>query len=270
MDSVWLMRIELFVNKSVEENAGHYFELAKKARKKLKGAEKAVDIAKKRSEELGKEAPDPLRQKSKKLVRSEWFEKFRWFVSSDGFLVIGGRDATTNEIVIKKYTDKQDIVLHTQMAGAPFIVIKSEAKEIPDSTLEEAAVFAASTSRTWKSKMSSALVEFVKPEQVTKEANSGEHLGKGAFVIRGKTRSKVVALSYAVCIMDGINKHFEGKVMGGPLAAVQKHCKIFVEVIQGDDKVSDIAKKIKAKIGGDIDSILRVLPPGGCALKKER
>ncbi len=40
----------------------------------------------------------------KKRVKKnlKWYEKLRWFVTSDNVLVIGGRDAGTNEAVVKK------------------------------------------------------------------------------------------------------------------------------------------------------------------------
>lgn len=31
-----------------------------------------------------------------------WFEKFNWFISSEGYLVLSGRDAQQNEILIKR------------------------------------------------------------------------------------------------------------------------------------------------------------------------
>ncbi|MBU1976138.1 MAG: DUF814 domain-containing protein [Nanoarchaeota archaeon] len=253
------MKISLFINKSVEENASNYFEQAKKARKKLKGAKKALEISQKKKasqKEVVVNTPE-----RKKIVKKEWFEKFRWFVSSEGFLIIGGRDATTNEIVIKKYTDKEDLVLHTQMAGSPFVIIKAEGKKIDDKTLDEAAVFTGSVSAAWKNGMSSSLVEYVKPDQVTKEANAGEFLPKGAFMIRGKTQHKTVPLAYGVGI-------YKDKIMGGPITAIEKNCESFVEIVQGAEKPSDIAKKIKSKIGGELDEIIRALPSGGCVLKK--
>ena len=57
-------------------------------------------------------------------IKREWYEKFRWFISSEGFLVIGGRDATSNEIVIKKHADKNDLVFHTDIKGSPFHLSK--------------------------------------------------------------------------------------------------------------------------------------------------
>ncbi len=250
-----IMEISLDIRKSVEENAGSYFERAKKARKKTGGAREAVEKYKKK---LGNIKEEKVEKKEvvKKRVKKEWYEKFRWFVSSDGFLVIGGRDATTNEIVIKKYTDKDDMVFHTDMAGSPFVVVKREGKgEIPETTLNEAAVFTAVFSRAWKRGLSTLPVFRVKPEQVSKKAKAGEHLAKGAFMIYGETTYHNPEMSYGVGI-------YQGKAMGGPLSAVKKHCKEHVEVFQGNEKLSDVAKKIKSKIGGDLDDILRALPAG--------
>jgi len=35
-----------------------------------------------------------------------WFEKFHWFFTSENYLVISGKDAHQNEIIVKKYMDK--------------------------------------------------------------------------------------------------------------------------------------------------------------------
>ncbi len=32
-----------------------------------------------------------------------WFERFNWFLSSENYLVISGRDAQQNEILVKRY-----------------------------------------------------------------------------------------------------------------------------------------------------------------------
>ena len=168
------MRIGLDIRKSVEQNAASYFEKAKKDKKKLEGARRIVEEYKKKLTVLETE------QTEKKIVvsrpvKKEWFEKFRWFFSSDGFLVIGGRDATTNEIVIKKYTENDDLVFHTDMAGSPFVVIKKEGKtgDFPDSSRQEVAVFTAVFSKGWKQGMSTMSVFCVKPEQVSKTAPQG-------------------------------------------------------------------------------------------------
>ncbi|MBU0471640.1 MAG: DUF814 domain-containing protein, partial [Nanoarchaeota archaeon] len=176
------MRITLDFRKTVEQNASDYFEKSKKAKKKLKGAMKALLKTKEKLKITESKEVVPEKPIIRKIKKKEWYEKFRWFVSSDGFLIIAGRDATTNEIVIKKHTDKEDLVLHTDMAGSPFVVVKAEGKEIPKTTLQEACDFTADYSRGWKEGLSTLAVFYVKPEQVTKEANTGESLPKGAFM----------------------------------------------------------------------------------------
>jgi len=38
-----------------------------------------------------------------------WFEKFNWFVSSENYLVLGGRDAQQNELLVKKYLNPGEL-----------------------------------------------------------------------------------------------------------------------------------------------------------------
>src|SRR3989338_2090126 len=184
-------RLVLDLKKSVEENASDYFEKAKKIKKKIQGAEKALLVSLKKLKELEtkKEKLSIEEEKNKiaKERKKEWYEKFRWFISSDGFLVIGGRDATSNEIVIKKHTDADDLVLHTDMAGSPFFVVKAEGKKIPEATIKEAADATCTFSRAWKLGLQSSEVFYVSPEQVSKKTKAGEYMGKGAFMIYGKT-----------------------------------------------------------------------------------
>src|SRR3989338_3908306 len=107
------MQLTFDIKKSIEQNAGHYFEKAKKARKKIKGAEEAIARANEKLEKLKKEAEKEEKEKTVIERKKEWYEKFRWFLSSEDLLCIGGRDATTNDILVRKYMEPGDIVLHT-------------------------------------------------------------------------------------------------------------------------------------------------------------
>lgn len=258
------MKITLKVNKSIDENAQVYFEKSKKAKKKLEGAKKALKKIKKDYDKLLTIAQKDEHIELKKEVKrkKQWFEKFYWFITTDDILIIGGRDATTNEIVIKKHVENNDLVLHTDMSGSPFGVIKNDKKEnIPENTIEQAGDFICSYSRAWKMGLTTNKVFYVNKDQVTKEANPGEYLPKGSFMIRGKTQYiKNPKINFAV----GIYK--EDLIMAGPTEAIQKHCQKFVKVYQGEQKASDIAKKIQSKIGGQLDDIIRVLPAGSYQL----
>ncbi len=170
-----MVKILLDLNKSIEENASDYFEKAKKIKKKILGAEEALKISQKKLKDLEKkkEKKEHKEQKEAELKerKKQWYEKFRWFKSSNNFLVIGGRDATSNEIIIKKHTDESDLVLHTDMAGSPFFVIKSNNKKIPESTIKEAADATCTFSRVWKLGLQSTDVFYVSPEQLAKKQN---------------------------------------------------------------------------------------------------
>ena len=257
----------LDLKKSVEENASDYFEKAKKIKKKIQGAEKALLVSLKKLKELEtkKEKLSIEEEKNKiaKERKKEWYEKFRWFISSDGFLVIGGRDATSNEIVIKKHTDADDLVLHTDMAGSPFFVIKSGGKKIPMPTIKEAADAVCTFSRAWKLGLQTSDVFYVAPEQVSKKTKAGEYMGKGAFMIYGKTNYIENNVNLAV----GITK--ENAVMSGPIEAIKKNCEKYVALNQGNEKASSIAKRIRHKLGSnlDLDEIIRALPAGTFSLK---
>lgn len=259
------MKITLSLKKSVEENASDYFDKAKKMKKKILGAKDAVKLFEEKLKAIQDKHEYEIKPKQqvKKKLKSEWYEKFHWFKSSEGFLCIGGKDATTNEIVIKKYTDKDDIVFHTDMAGSPFFVIKTEGKTPTEITLNEVATATASYSRAWKNGMTTLDVFYVKPEQVSKEANSGEFMSKGSFMIRGKTTYIKPEIKLSIGVKDNI-------VIAGPIDAIKAQVDDFITIIPGSGKTSDIAKKIRSKLGGELDEIMRMMPSGGSSIVKEK
>ena len=148
-----MVEIEIDLAKSLEENAGTYFERAKKAKKKAAGTLKALEESRTKLVQLQKNEHLFLEQEQQKLQkkerRKEWYEKFHWFISSEGFLCIGGKDSTTNEIIIKKHLEKDDMVFHTDMAGSPFFIVKN-GQNAGEITLQEAAQATAVYSKAWK------------------------------------------------------------------------------------------------------------------------
>jgi predicted ribosome quality control (RQC) complex YloA/Tae2 family protein len=255
------MRITLDSRKTVEQNAAIYFEKAKRAKRKLEGARKAISTA---QEKLGAlaELKAEKQKEHKEKRKQEWYEKLHWFTSSDGFLCIGGRDAATNEVVVKKHAEKGDIVFHTDMAGSPFVVVKAEGKEVPMSTLEEAAQFCVVFSRGWKLGMASLETFYVAPEQLTKTANTGEFVPKGAFIVRG-------AVKYLQPPMEiAIGKLPDGRPMVAAPSAIRAHCGKGYAVLPGNEKTSDVAKRLAKFLDVDVDELVPLIPPGGVKLGK--
>jgi predicted ribosome quality control (RQC) complex YloA/Tae2 family protein len=263
------MKLEIYLDKPLEHSAALYFERSKKAKKKMEGAKIMLDKAKKElanieseKEEASQKLAQEKEDKSARSTKTEWYEKFRWFHSSEGFLCIGGRDSTSNEIIVKKHADEGDIVFHTKIEGSPFFIIKSEGKKIGDATLEETAQATASYSKGWKLGMPSLETFHVKPEQLTKSAPSGEYLTKGAFAVIGKMNLMQVNLEVAVGIK-------EGKAIGGPVQAIKKNAEKYVVIQQGKEGTSQLAKQIQKKIGGgSVDDIIKFIPAGGAKLSK--
>lgn len=258
----------------VPENAQVYYEKAKKAKRKIKGALIAIENTKKQLEKMRAKKDIEMEKilYPKKRVKKDlkWYEKLRWFLSSDGTLVVGGRDANTNESVVKKYLDNNDIYLHADIHGASSIVVKLEGKEINDNLLQESASFAASFSSAWSKGFSTQDIYWVHPDQVSKTPEAGEFVAKGSFIVRGnRNYVRGAKVQIAIGIVD-----YEGKrIMAGPVEALEAHCENFVVLKPGYTKKEAIAKKILHKINEDqllnLDDIVRVLPAGKCDIDEE-
>jgi len=243
---------------SIQDNAASYYAEAKKAEKKLGGANEALQKTQNKIEELKQQWAIQIKETQKPLLKARkkaWYEKFRWFNSSESFLIIGGRDAVTNETLVKKYMDAQDIVFHADIVGAPFVLIKTEGKTSTEQTLRESAQFAASYSRAWKEMSGTVDVYWVKPEQVSKSPPSGQYVQKGAFIIRGtKNYIRSVPLQIAIGI-----KTEEGyvKVIGGPVEAIAKQADAYVKIVPGKFTSSKLAKQIRFLLAKKVPEFLQ-------------
>jgi len=237
------MKIELFLDLSLWDNISYYYEKSKRAKEKIRGAEAAIEVTKEREEKVKKEEGKivPEKKIEAESKARAWYEKFRWFRSSEGFLVVAGRDATTNEVLIGKYTEPADLVLHAEIAGSPFAAIKTEGKSAGDATLKEAGEFVASYSRAWRAGVGIADVFWVKPEQLSKKTPAGEFMGKGSFVVSGKKNTMRSELRLAI----GFS---EGKIVAGPRDSVAKITNKLAVITPGETKSAELAKQIKTAL----------------------
>lgn len=265
------MKIKFDLRKSVNENAGTYFNTSKKLKGKIDGMDETISNYKKQLSEFKekKEVFDAKEEEKRqyKERKQEWFEKFRWFYTSKNHLVVGGRDASTNEMIVKKHMDDSDLVFHTDMAGSPFFILKLKPEEkASEEEIREVSTTTACYSRAWKLGLTQTQVFYVKPEQVTKEANAGENLPKGSFMIRGKTLYADHEMKLALYV-DSV-----GRVIGCSRESVPEEirkAKKYVLLSQGTTKTSDAAKQAQKRIGaGLVDDFVRSIPPGGVKVNK--
>ncbi len=260
------------IKHTIPQNAQVYYDKAKKLNRKREGALKAIEDTKAAMQKKEKKVTTRRKVNTKKY----WYERYRWFISSDGFLVVAGRDADSNEELVKKYMEKNDIVFHTQYPGAPITLVKAVGRHITETALYEAACFVVSYSSIWKSGQFSGDCYWIRPEQVSKTPESGEYLKKGSFVIRGdRNYYRDIPVGAAVALeLDGYTR-----VIGGPVSAVRERGKHVIEVVPGKFNQNDIAKKIY-KTYVDIlkdnnfvkqiaspDKIAMMLPPGESDIK---
>ncbi len=250
----------------VNESAQRYYEEAKRMREKIKGAEEALEKSRKKLESTMKEIKEEPKKERRK--KRHWFERYRWFISSDENLVIAGRDAKTNERVVKKHMKDEDIYAHAEIHGAPSVIVKRNGDEpIGEQTLKEACEFALCFSKAWPSKIGGGAAYWVKPSQVSKTPQAGEFLARGAFVIRGKRNYVKAELKLAVGF---VNYRDEKLMTCAPISAMQKWCDEYWVIVPGDERKEIIAKKLSKEMGADVDELVSSLPSGGSTIVEKR
>ena len=197
--------------------------------------------------------------------RQEWFERFRWFLTSGGKLAVGGRDAQSNTVLIRRHLADGDVVYHADLFGSPFFILKDGLRQSEQEILElsQATV---SFSSGWKTGLGAADAYWVLKDQVSASPESGEYLARGSFVIRGKKNFVRHAMIQVAVGLDG-----SGRVMAGPESAVANSCPGYVVVVPHREKTSDTAKKVARELsdlaggapGPALDDVVRALPAGG-------
>lgn len=248
------------------ENASNLYENNKKLKEKIKGTKSAIEKTERELEEIKEEDIEiPSKSVPKTQREKEWYEKYRWFYSSDNLLVIGGRDKKTNQEVVEKQMEDNDIYLHADLEGAPHVIIKNKDGKIPDSTIKEAAIFAGIHSRAWKKGIGNVDVYWVEPEQVSKETPAGEYLPKGSYMIKGERNYQTVPLEAAVGLLE--EEDFKIPTCGPP-SAIKANSDVVIEIKPDGTKKSELAHEIKEKLDEeaekeiDLDELMQILPPG--------
>ncbi|KAI0019722.1 hypothetical protein F4780DRAFT_745484 [Xylariomycetidae sp. FL0641] len=186
------LAIEVDLGLSPYGNAREYYDEKKSAAVKEEKTKQHAEFALKQQEQRiaadlkkGLKREKPVLQPVRKQM---WFEKFIWFISTDGYLVLGGKDAAQNEMLYRRYLRKGDIYVHADLHGAASVIIKNNPSTpdapIPPSTLSQAGNLAVCSSSAWDQKAAMS-AWWVTADQVSKSAPTGEFLRTGSFMIRG-------------------------------------------------------------------------------------
>ncbi|MBI2184160.1 MAG: NFACT family protein [Thaumarchaeota archaeon] len=249
--------------KSLEEKAAAVEAAQKVLLREIEQLEAKINV---RTEAASEQLEAPSR-------RRQWFERYRWFKTSEGLLAIGGRDAASNSAVIRKHLDTHDTVFHTDIVGSPFFVLKEGSNASPQS-IQEVAQATASFSRAWSSGFFSADAYWVNSDQVKLAAPSGQYLPKGSFPIVGEKHFlKGIALTVAIGVtfLDD-----QPVIFGGAPSAVEQWSVAYMVLVPDRVKATDTAKHVKSQLIArvtsreaemlkrvSVDEFLRAMPPGG-------
>ena len=246
-------------NKSLEANASSYFD---KSKEMVRKAERTREVI----------ASKPISKPKKEIIKNkniEWFERFRWFITTDGELSVAGKDARSNEQVVKKYLKNNDRYAHADIHGAPSVVVKN-VNGIPPSehSMLEACNFSLSYSKAWGARVSGGNSFWGENDKVSKTPNTGEFLAKGAFVIRGKRNwYRNLELNIAIGLIT-----YEGnlKFMGGPISSLEKHSDKYVIFRPGFTERKLVIRKLSEAFSAESTDIEKLLPSGGFDLVKAK
>ena len=247
-------------------------------RKRLSNLERklrrAEEVRKDLERRLGESAikGESVKQVKPLLRRVNWYSRYRWLITSNGFLAIGGRNAQQNEKLVRKFLEDSDIFMHADVHGASAFIIKCRGSTPPEKDLREVAVLAASYSKGWLAGVATLDVFWVWGYQVSKAPPPGQYLPTGSFMIRGKRNYiKGVPLRMAIGIQVVNDEYYS--LITGPEDLVKERSIAYAVITPGTLNVRTAAERIKESlVGGDLRfTTLRVVDiedvlPGSCSI----
>ena len=262
------VRIPLDYTKGLDANASDIYQQGKDISEKSARAEEAL-----------KESQEAYAKRQKGIAKAEiarasraqptkqfWFERYKWFITSEGKLCIAGRDAHTNDNIVKKHLKDTDVYVHADLHGAPSTILK-DGQKASEPDLRESCHFALAQSKGWVAALSDGSAYWVYPDQVSKTPEAGEFVPRGAFIVRGK-RNYEYHLPLELAVGE-ITYQNERKVMCGPLDAVKAQSQKYFVIVPGRGKAGRTAAQMAKDFAVPEEEVARIIPPGDCEISRK-
>lgn len=253
--------VTLDYTKGIDANASDIYQAGKDINEK---ASRAKDALKESQEQLERRRKGFNKAKAAAANKAQptkqfWFERYKWFITPANKLVIAGRDAHTNDNIVKKHLKDDDVYAHADVHGAPSVIVK-KGKEATGQEYREACIFAIAQSKAWVSAFMEGSAYWVFPDQVSKTPQAGEFVPRGAFIIRGK-RNYEYHLPVELAIGE-ITYENSRKIMCGPPESVSAASQKYIVIRPGRGKIGKKASEIAKEFAVPEEEIARILPPG--------
>jgi len=268
-------KIKINAKSSLQSIASLLFNEAKKQSRAISSIEEIKSKTEKKLEKFqNKTESEQDIMLVTEIRKKSWYERYRWFYTTDGYLAIGGRDAASNSAVVRKHLVKNDKIFHADIFGSPFFIIK-DAEHAPATSMDEVAHATVCFSRAWREGLYGVKAYWIHPEQVKKSAPSGEFLPKGSFTIEGQ-RNFMDSKNLKLAV--GIIQQEDGHALTcGPPETIKKNSICYVIIEPHGAEMVDTAKKVRIeflKIHEEItkkisiDDFVRVMPSGKSQIKE--
>jgi len=259
--------VKIPITGSLRDVIEEMFDKAKELKRKAESARKALEELYRKKESLEKDIEKISREFKESIVEIvygvfEWFEKFRWFITTGDKLVIAGKDASQNESIVRRYLRKNDLFLHADIPGGAVVVLRTSGSEITEEDVYQAAKYAAAHSRAWTIGASSIDVFCVYGEQVSKEAPAGEYLARGSFMIYGERKwIRGVPLELGVGIrVDRIDNKIIIRILSAPPEAIRRLAEYYVIIKPGRVDKNKCTSMIREKMLNYVRSRYGIAP----------
>lgn len=260
-------RVTLLLGQPVRASAQALFDEAKRLQGKAAGARAALADTEARLSRPTVASPQnagaaPAARPGARAGR--WYTRFRWFVSSDGLLIVAGRDAPSNDGVVRRHLGARDLYFHADIHGAASVVVKAPERGepvFPEATLAEAGRFAVAFSKAWRAGLASADAFWVNADQVSKTPTTGEFVARGAWVIHGtKHFLKDLPLELA---LGTVRVDAEETWIVAPEAAVRARGTVRYLLTPGEERERPAREVELSRETGLSRSLLQSLLPAG-------
>ena len=246
-------RINAHYRDTVNSLASKIYEKIKKLEEKVEGAKKALEETREKLRAI--EDKLSKRQREAQFIieepKREWYHGFRWFYTKNGILVVAGKDAQTNDSLLRKYLETNDIILHAEIAGAAVVLIKNGLSRVKEEDIGEAAIYAASYSRAWNIGLNAIDVFMTYPDKISLHPPSGTYLKKGSFIVKKKEPIKNVALELGIGLkLNRRNNRVSITIISAPKENIKNCSDTYCVIRPGKIDKSRIAKIIRDKFIG--------------------
>lgn len=189
------------------------------------------------------------------------YSKYRWFYTSSGKLVVGGKNALQNEQLLRilRAQKKERLVMHTSEPGSPFSIILADIGKLTKNDTEECAIFTASFSKAWKEGKKNALVDIFKLSQLYKL----NIMKPGTWGVKDKIERKSVPLELVLTKQENV-------LRAVPEKSVKLKRDILLKISPGKiDKALMLPKfQLILKTPFSQEELITALPSGGVKINK--